>query len=241
MRLERTWASGGGGSVGRSGRSYRRIQGLLSKWERRRILVDWNSSYGSQETKLLAESLLLLKQLVMKLVLMVMMMWVLALLKGMEEIGVAILKEMKMVAVVRLSGSPRIRERKLETAIWFGHWRDGVPGVQGSLPKPQIHLFFCSPPPWRWLAVWWADLQRQVWLCWEQLHLPPISTLFSFLSLFFPLFLMVLGAVIPRRVSLSKYQRNLFWVWRMVWVLNFEVRFLGFFEIFGGFDELRRE
>lgn len=84
-------------------------------------MVDWNSSYGSQETKLLAESLLLLKQLVMKLVLMVMMMWVLALLKGMEEIAVAILKEMKMVAVVRLSGSPRIRERKLETAIWFGH------------------------------------------------------------------------------------------------------------------------
>lgn len=86
-------------------------------------MVDWNSSYGSQETKLLAESLLLLKQLVMKLVLMVvvMMMWVLALLKGMEEIGVAILKEMKMVAVVRLRGSPRIRERKLETAIWFGH------------------------------------------------------------------------------------------------------------------------
>lgn len=84
-------------------------------------MVDWNSSYGSQETKLLAESLLLLKQLVMKLVLMVMMMWVLALLKGMEEIAVAILKEMKMVAVVRLRGSPRIRERKLETAIWFGH------------------------------------------------------------------------------------------------------------------------
>lgn len=85
-------------------------------------MVNWNSSDGSQETKVLGESLLMLKEVVMKLVLVVVvviMMWVLVLLERMEEIGVVILEEMEMVGVGGLGGSPGIRERNLGTAIRF--------------------------------------------------------------------------------------------------------------------------
>ena len=96
-------------------------------------MVNRNSSNGSQETELLTKPLLLLlKQklllmLVMMMMMMIMVMWVLALLNGMEEIGVSvILNNMEMVVTAvgvdgGGGGGSRIREGKLETAVRFGH------------------------------------------------------------------------------------------------------------------------
>lgn len=46
-----------------------------------------------------------------------------------------------------------------------------APRVEGPLPEAQVHIFLRRPPPGRRFGVRRADLQGQIWLSWEELHL----------------------------------------------------------------------
>jgi hypothetical protein len=74
----------------------RSFQGLLMReWKRRRVLVYWNPSYGSEKTKLLAYSLRrLLKKLRVMMMMMEMVRELAVSLKGLEKIAVLVVKVM---------------------------------------------------------------------------------------------------------------------------------------------------